>query len=158
MISSGSSPKLIATGNGLPRVEIFLPHDPPLFAGRDIEREGVAIMDHDPIAAQVDPAFIDVPADHDVSRTEITAAVILVPLRRRQREKIDIVPFHDVFENRSAGNGLRGIRPRIMQSLFPCGDELPVIVLQGQVRGEALFLERLMMDTDEQAMPLPDNP
>ena len=94
--------------------EIFLPHDAPLFAGRDVEREGVAIVDHDTIAAQIHPSFIDISTDHNVSGTEITAAIFFVPLRRRQREKIDIVPFDYIFENRTAGNHRRGDQPRIV--------------------------------------------
>ena len=65
--NSGSSPKLIATGNGLPCVEIFLPHDAAMLAGRNVQRQRIAVMHHDAITAEVDPAFFDIACDHKIA-------------------------------------------------------------------------------------------
>src|SRR5207244_10841422 len=38
--------------------KILLTHDAALLAGRDIEAEGIAVMNHDPISAEIDPALV----------------------------------------------------------------------------------------------------
>ena len=48
-------------------VEIFLPHDAAMLAGRHVERERIAVMDHDAIAAEVDPTFVEIARDDQIA-------------------------------------------------------------------------------------------
>ena len=101
MSSSGSSPKLDGDGAGVASIEIFLTDDPALLAGRNVERQRVAVMDHDAVAADVDPAFVDIAGNDEVGRADISAAVLFMPMRHRQREEVDVLAFVNIFQHRS---------------------------------------------------------
>ena len=47
-------------GKRLALIEIFLAHDAAVLTGRNVERESIAIVHHDAVATEIDPAFVDV--------------------------------------------------------------------------------------------------
>jgi len=53
-------------------------------------------MNHDAIASQIDPPFVRIAADGNVERAEYTATIALVPMRRWQREEINVLAFEDI--------------------------------------------------------------
>ncbi len=65
-------------------VKIFLPVNIAVVPRRDIKRQGVAVMHHDAIAAEIDPAFVEIAADRNIERPQVAPAVTLMPVRRRQ--------------------------------------------------------------------------
>src|SRR5262249_52963735 len=79
--------------------EILLAHDAALLAGRDVEAERVFVVNHDAVSSEVDPAFIRVACDVNRARADVTPAVELVPLRRREFPNVDLFTFEDVFQN-----------------------------------------------------------
>src|SRR5919108_5015166 len=70
-------------GKRLSSVEILLPVNVAMMARRHIERERVLVMHHDTVATEIDPTFVGIAADNDIERADVTAAITLVPERRR---------------------------------------------------------------------------
>src|SRR5258708_12785598 len=65
---------------GLALVEIFLPMNVAVVTGRNIQSESVAIMNHDPITTEIDPAFVEIAADPDINPAQEPAALPFLPL------------------------------------------------------------------------------
>src|SRR4029453_12756931 len=72
-------------GKRSPLIEIFLAHDPAMFSGGNIQSECIAVVHHHAITTEVDPPFVDVASNHDMRRAQISAAIVFVPARPRQR-------------------------------------------------------------------------
>src|SRR6266542_490396 len=45
-------------------IEVLLAHDPAMFTRRNIQGERIAVVHHDAITTEVDPAFVDIAGDH----------------------------------------------------------------------------------------------
>ena len=108
-------------------------------------------MHHDAIAAEIDPAFVEIAADRDIERAQVTAAVALVPMRRGQRQKIDVLAFEDIFHQGSRIDDARRHQLRIVQALLPGVDELIAAVIERQMIGQTLALERRIVDAGQDA-------
>src|SRR5271166_1110927 len=80
---------------------IFVAHLAPVLAGRDIKPRGPGVMDHHAVSAAIGPALVRITGDVEAAGADITAAVGLVPLRRREACYIDVVTTHDVLEDRA---------------------------------------------------------
>src|SRR5207247_10022219 len=57
--------------------KIFFPHDPTLFTGRDVKPEGIFVLNHHAIGAEVDPAIVWIARDVHRTRADVAAAVQL---------------------------------------------------------------------------------
>ena len=91
-------------GKRLALIEIFLAHDAPVLARRDVERESIAIVHHDAVATEIDPTLVDVAGDHQMRGAEVAPAVFLMPARHGQGKQIDIFAFENILHHRSALN------------------------------------------------------
>src|SRR5262249_62431236 len=58
-------------------------------------------MHHRAIAADVDPTFVRVSRDDDMTRADVSTAVSLLPERNGEFEKIDVISFVDVLHHRT---------------------------------------------------------
>ena len=134
---------------GLALVEIFLPMNVAVVAGRNIQSESVAIMNHDPITTEIDPAFVEIAADRDIERAQVAAAVALMPMRRGQRQEIDILPFENIFHQGSRIDHARRHQSGMIQTLFPGVDELIAAVIERQMIGQTLTFEGRIVDPGE---------
>jgi len=63
--NSGSWPKETATLQDWPRAKVFLAHDAPLFARRNVEAQRVAISNLNAIGTEIHPAFVGFDSDVD---------------------------------------------------------------------------------------------
>src|SRR5262249_5146068 len=70
---------------------VFVAHLPPVLAGRDVEARRLGIVDHHPIGAAVDPALIGIAGDVEAAGTDVAAAVVGVPFRRRESRDVDVI-------------------------------------------------------------------
>ena len=75
--------------------------DAPVFARNHIEPDMIAVMDHHPVGADIDPIRVEVPRHDRAAGTDIAPAIQLVPERRRKRQDVDVSALLNVFENRS---------------------------------------------------------
>ena len=93
----GSPPQTIATGMRSPRACVFVAHLAAVLAGRDVEAERLLVVDHDAVGAAIDPAVVGIAHDVVAAGADIAAAVLRVPLRRREFGDVDVVALHDVL-------------------------------------------------------------
>src|SRR5919106_1258313 len=68
-------------GKRLALVKIFLAMKVAVMARRNVQRQGIAVMHHDAVAAKIDPPFIRIAADRNIESADVTTAVALVPER-----------------------------------------------------------------------------
>ena len=111
-------------GKRLSLVEIFLPVDSAVVARGHVERESVAVMDHDAITAQIDPVFVRIPADGNVESPDVSPAIALVPKWNRQRKQIDVFSFENVFHQRTRVHHARPMKLGMVEALLPGVHEL----------------------------------
>ena len=83
---------------------------PTVLARRDVEAELVLVVDHHPVAAEVDPAVVLVAGDVEAAGADVATAVVLVPLRRRENGHVDVRAALHVLEDRAVLHLLRGDR------------------------------------------------
>ncbi len=133
-------------------IEIFLPDDAALFSRRDVKRQGVFVVHHDAVAADVDPALVDVAGDDEMGGAHVAAAVFFMPMGHRQRQQIDVLAFVNIFHHRAAVDDPRRNIGRVVQTLAPGLNEVIAVVIEGQMRRQTLALERLMVHADEHPM------
>ena len=108
-------------------------------------------MHHDSVAAEIDPAFVEIAADRDIEGAQITPAVAFMPMWRRQGQKIDVLAFEYVFQHRSRGDFARRDQLRPVQALLPGIDELIARVVERQMIGQALALQGRVVNAGEHA-------
>src|ERR1700752_1955331 len=81
-------------------------------------------MDHNPIGAVITPSFVGLAGDIDASRTDIAAAVFIMPERRRELEHVDIAVFVHVVEKSTFLDEFRRYRLDTLIIVFPNLDEI----------------------------------
>ena len=81
---------------------VLVAHLPALLAGRDVEAAGIRVVDHHAVGAAIDPAVVGIADDGVAAGADIAAAVLGVPLRRREFGDVDLVAGHDVLHHRTA--------------------------------------------------------
>src|SRR5207237_6222975 len=86
-------------GHRLPAAEPRVAVDAAVLARRDVEAELVLVVDHDAIAAEVDPAVVGVPRDVEAAGADVAAAVALVPFRRGEDRHLDLRPALHFLED-----------------------------------------------------------
>src|SRR5215475_3229242 len=93
------------------RHRTFLPellvaaHDEVAVLALRAHHGGDALVMHlHPVGAVVYPASIRVAHDHHIAGADVVAPVVLVPLRRRNLEQIDVVATCDVLQHETAGH------------------------------------------------------
>ena len=64
-------------------------------------------MDHDAVGAAIDPAVVGIAHDVVAAGADIAAAVLRVPLRRREFGDVDGVALHDVLHHRAGVDEFR---------------------------------------------------
>jgi hypothetical protein len=108
---------------------------------RNVKRQGVAVVYHHAVPAQVDPALFGIAADGHIKGANIAAAVPLMPEWNRQRQQIDRLALKNVFHQRPRVDDPRRDHLRVIQTFFPCVDELVARVIKRQVIGQTLSPE-----------------
>src|SRR5437870_13756223 len=76
-------------------------------------------MDHNPVGAVINPTFVGVARDVDASRTDIAAAVLVMPERRRELEHVDVAVFVHVVEKPTFLDEFSGYRFDTLIIVFP---------------------------------------
>ncbi len=82
-----------------------------VLARRNIEADGVAVVHHHPVGSEIDPLLFRIPGDVEASGADVAAAVVRVPLRRRQLQHVHVVAHHHVLEDRTVRHFL--VRDRL---------------------------------------------
>ncbi len=80
--------------------------NPAVLARGNIKPDTFFVLHHDAIGSQVHPFFVRILRNVIAACSDVTSAVELVPLRRRKREHVDIIPHPDIFQDRSIINEL----------------------------------------------------
>ena len=81
---------------------VLVAHLPALLAGRDVEAAGFLVVDHHAVGAAIDPALVGIADDGVAAGADVAAAVLGVPLRRREFGDVDRVAGDDVLHHRAA--------------------------------------------------------
>ena len=103
---------------------IFLHDQTAMLALRHHQRRHLGLMRLHAVGTEIDPAAIRVLHHHHAGRADKGTAVIFVPDRRRDALDIDLVPFLDIFQQRSAINLLRRNAGRAAHIVAPPLDEI----------------------------------
>jgi hypothetical protein len=94
---------------------IFLAHDARVVSRRNVKAEGIFIVNLDAVNADVDPtALFGFAGDDAIGRADITAAVELMPMRRRKNRHVNLVAGFDVFQDRAAREHARRYGPHFL--------------------------------------------
>ena len=91
----------MATGIALAARLVLVAHLAAVLAGRDVDAERLGVVDHDAVGAAIDPALVRIADDVVAAGADIAAAVLAVPLRRREFGDVDGVAGHDVLHHRA---------------------------------------------------------
>jgi hypothetical protein len=103
-----------------------------MLTGRNPDPQRVLVMHADTVGADIGPLAVRIFHDHHAAGADITAAVFLMPTRRRELEQIDFVTAIDVLDDRSAGNFRRLDRRLLTEPLLPSANDFQT----GQLRIE----------------------
>ncbi len=90
-----------------------------MFARGGIKGQRGFVLYHNPIGAEVNPAFIRVPGDCDDSGTNVSAAVMGMPLGGRKLIDINIISFQDILPYWPVFHLHRGHRLKLVPLVFP---------------------------------------
>src|SRR5262245_30520322 len=82
--------------------------DAAVLAGRNVKSQLVFVMDHDPVRTVIYPTFVGIAGNIHAPGANITAAVFVMPERRRELEHVDIAILIDVVEKRALLDELGG--------------------------------------------------
>jgi hypothetical protein len=58
----------------------------PMLARRNVHAHGVAVMNHHPVAADVDPTVIGIAGNHHMAGANVSPTIALMPKRHREFE------------------------------------------------------------------------
>src|SRR5579859_7443469 len=86
---------------GLAAGKILFAHDAALFARRNKKAQLIAIMNHDAIRAQIDPALVRVARDVHRAGADVTSAIKFMPLGSGKLVHINVFAFENVFHHRA---------------------------------------------------------
>ena len=103
--------------------ERFVAMNAAVASRRDIETDGVLVMNHHPRRAQVGPAFFRIVGNIDAAGADIPAAVELEPARRRERQNIYIFAALNIFQHRPVAHHPRRNMLQVLRPATPFGDE-----------------------------------
>jgi hypothetical protein len=103
-------------GAGLAAVEILLALDAPVLARGDVVAHLLLVVDHHAVRPAVDPPIVGVAGHVEAARSQVAAAVVRVPLGRRELQDVHIVAGHDVLHDRAirhlhVGEGIEIVEP-----------------------------------------------
>jgi len=68
-----------------------------VLAGTDVDAGAVAVLQHDPVSADVDPVGIGIFSYNEMTGTEVAAAILLMQQGRGKIEQIDLLAFLHIF-------------------------------------------------------------
>ncbi len=99
-------------------------------------------MRHDPVGADIDPVFHRIAGDVEGPGANITPAVFGMPQRRREREHVDVVAFHDVFHHRTGLHLLvwDGVLDDFLEGGVERLAELELVQMSGKAERDVLAL------------------
>ncbi len=104
-----------------------------VLAGRDVEADGVLVVDHHAIAAEVHPPVVGILGDIERAGADVAAAVELVPLRGGELEYVDLGTAHDILKDGTVLHDLRhDVRNALARPLLPRLHELVGSAVDGQ--------------------------
>ncbi len=93
---------------------VFVAVDAPVLAGRDVEPDALAVVDHHAVGAAVDPAGVGVAGDDEAAGADVAPAVVRVPQGRRELRHVDRVALDRVLEHRPVGDDLMRDRLQVL--------------------------------------------
>ena len=85
---------------GLAAVPVLFDDARAVVRGRDVGGDGVPVVHHRAVGAEVDPAGVRVGVDVDAAGADVAPAVVRVPERDRKARDIHVVAFKVVFKYR----------------------------------------------------------
>ena len=71
----------------------------PCLPWRDIETDGVLVVNHHPRRAQISPAFFRIVGNIDAAGADVPSAIQLEPARRRESQKIDVFAAANILQH-----------------------------------------------------------
>src|SRR3990172_1046790 len=95
---------------------VFLIMKPAMGALLNINADGIPILHHNPIGAEIHPPLVRIAGYYEVSSTYIAATIFLVPLWRRKFEKVHVFSGLDIFQDWPIVNEFGG---KLIQLAFP---------------------------------------
>src|SRR6476646_3125646 len=115
--------RIVADGNryleGFASGKCLVPMNSPMPSRRDIEADGVLVMNHHTRTAEIGPAFFGIMCDVYASRADVPAAVQFKPPRRRESQNIHISSALNVFQHRSIAYHARGEMLQLLRPTAP---------------------------------------
>ena len=95
--------------------EILVAVHPPVLAGRDVVADGLLVLHHHPVGAEIHPAGVGVDRHVVAAGADIVPAVLGVPERRGELAEIHVVALEHVLGDRPAFDLLIGDRGQILE-------------------------------------------
>ena len=118
------------------RVNILLPLNPTVLAWRDVEPDGVLVMNHDTVGPPVDPALVRVAGDVDAPSSDIASPIMLMPLWGRELKQVDILFFVDILKKGTILYDFWRDRLDLLVSFSPGADEVHFGLACRKVEGQ----------------------
>src|SRR5215467_10098985 len=121
---------------GLAPVEVLLPLNASVLAWRDVVAETHAVMDHDAVGAQVDPAVVRIAGDVERAGPDVPATVQRVPLRGGEHRHVDVSAREHVLEHGAVLDFLGRHRGEAPDLLSPRFGHLHAASAEGKAQGQ----------------------
>src|SRR3970040_249104 len=109
-------------GTGLAALEVFVTVQRGVFAVRNPTGHRISADNHHPIGTKIDFAGIRIAGNNYVARSDVSSAVVSMPLRSWKNTKIDIRSLDDVLSDRAAFYFYRRRRSKCSRQLAPGTD------------------------------------
>ncbi len=88
----------------LAALPVFAADDVAMLAVLDEDDERVLVVHLHPVGAEIDPVAVGIAGDDQAFGADVAAAVVLVPLRRREGVDVDGAAFEHVLQHRAFGD------------------------------------------------------
>jgi hypothetical protein len=106
-------------------VEVPIPNDLPIVASSQVVPERVAVVQHAPVAADVQPPGVGVTQHGGATSDQVRRRVLLVPQRRRPPQQVDVLD--DVLHRRAGAHHPRGYGLVGVQLAFPPAHQVHLV-------------------------------
>ena len=111
-----------------------------MFSRRNVETNGVLIMNYNSVGSPVDPSLIGITGDIDASRPNVATAIMFMPLRGRKLKEIDVLFFIDILKKGAFLDHLRRYRFDLLIFLSPGTDEIHLCFARRKIQGKSQSL------------------
>ncbi len=129
--------------------EIFFHLNARMPSRRDIEADGLLIVNHHTVGAYVEPTLFRISGNRQMPGADVASAVADVVARRREAQNVDILLFPDILHERSFFNLSRRNRLHVFDLLAHGGNQIHGRHVRRHTAGKRDPLDRIELSSHD---------